>query len=166
MKEWISLDQLASYLKISHASLYKMAQRGEIPAAKLGRCWRFDRDTIDQWMQQAPLSSPEPEFPWQDCLDRFIEKLRGKFGDRFASLWVYGSWARGDARAGSDVDLLIVLDSLRREDWRSVRELAYQATFGVNRPVVFSSQVIGQGTFLSGLEPLLLNVRREGKRAA
>lgn len=166
MKEWLNLGTIASYLKMSRASLYKMAQQGRIPATKLGRSWRFDREAVDRWMQNVPLPNQSSEFPWQDCLDIFIEKLQKDFGDRFASVWIYGSWARGDAQSGSDIDLLVVIDSIKSEDPSKIRNLSYQATFGRNRPFVFSIQIIDQKIFLSSLEPLLLNVRREGRKAA
>jgi excisionase family DNA binding protein len=31
--------------------LYGMAQRGELPASKIGNQWRFNREEIDQWMK-------------------------------------------------------------------------------------------------------------------
>ena len=166
MKEWITLEELAGYLKLSHASLYKMAQNGEVPAIKLGRHWRFDRETIDRWMHQKEFSSSHEEFPWQDCLDSLLKELRREFGKRFLSLWIYGSWARGEAKDESDVDLLVVIDPLSRKDVQTVSQLAYEATFGRNRSVVFSMVTINQETFLTSLEPLLLNVRKEGRRAA
>lgn len=164
MKEWLRLDELANYLKISKASLYKMAQDREIPAAKLGRSWRFNRTTVDEWLEKS--SPPSSEFPWQDCLNHFLEALKEEFEDRFASLWVYGSWARGQAQAESDVDLLIVMHPLKTGDSVRIRSLAYEATFGQGRSVLFSTQIVDQGTFLTSLEPLLLNVRKEGRRAA
>ena len=36
--------------------------------------------------------------------------LKELYGDRFRSLLLYGSYARGDFREGSDVDLLLLLD--------------------------------------------------------
>lgn len=35
--------------------------------------------------------------------------LRKLYGDRYRGLLLYGSYARGDAREGSDVDLLLLL---------------------------------------------------------
>jgi predicted nucleotidyltransferase len=35
--------------------------------------------------------------------------LRDLYGERFRGLLLYGSYARGDAREGSDVDLLLLL---------------------------------------------------------
>lgn len=49
--KWLTIEELATYLKLSRTKLYGMAQRGEIPAAKIGTQWRFDREEIDQWMK-------------------------------------------------------------------------------------------------------------------
>ena len=151
---------------MSQATLYKMAQQGKIPAVKVGRGWRFDREAVDRWLQGRTPAHRSTEFPWQDCLDLLIENLRGRFGGRFASVWVYGSWARHEAQPESDIDLLVVMDPLQPGDSKRIRDLAYQATFGRNRLFVFSVQVVGQRDFLTETEPLLLNVRKEGLRAA
>ena len=49
--KWLTLDELASYLKVSKSALYKMVQEGRIPGGKVGRGWRFDRDEIDRWVK-------------------------------------------------------------------------------------------------------------------
>ena len=49
--KWLTLDELAEYLKLSRTKLYRMAQNGEIPASKIGSQWRFDREEIDAWMK-------------------------------------------------------------------------------------------------------------------
>ena len=49
--KWLTLEELASYLKLGRTKLYGMTQRGEIPASKIGNQWRFDREEIDQWMK-------------------------------------------------------------------------------------------------------------------
>ena len=51
MAVWLTLDELAEYLKRGRSTLYKMAGQGEIPASKIGRTWRFDRDKIDEWLR-------------------------------------------------------------------------------------------------------------------
>jgi len=48
---WLTIEELAGYIKMSRTKLYGMAQRGEIPASKIGNQWRFDREEIDQWMK-------------------------------------------------------------------------------------------------------------------
>jgi PTS system nitrogen regulatory IIA component len=49
--KWLTIDELADYIKMSRTKLYGMAKRGEVPASKIGNQWRFDREEIDQWMK-------------------------------------------------------------------------------------------------------------------
>jgi excisionase family DNA binding protein len=48
---WLTIDEAAQYLKISKETLYKMAQREQIPASKLGSQWRFKQSIIDKWLE-------------------------------------------------------------------------------------------------------------------
>jgi len=36
-------------LKIPKSTLYKMCLDREIPSAKIGKHWRFDKKSIDEW---------------------------------------------------------------------------------------------------------------------
>lgn len=49
----MTIDDLASYLQLSKSSLYKLAQDGRLPGQKVGRHWRFRRDTIDRWLDSG-----------------------------------------------------------------------------------------------------------------
>jgi len=42
-------------LKLSEKSIYRRAQRGEMPAFKVGGTWRFKRDDIDEWIERQKL---------------------------------------------------------------------------------------------------------------
>jgi len=46
----MTVDEVASYLRIPRSSVYKLAQEGKIPAQKVGKHWRFHRVTIDRWL--------------------------------------------------------------------------------------------------------------------
>lgn len=46
----MTVDEVASYLRIPKSSLYKLAQEGKIPSQKVGRHWRFHREAIDSWL--------------------------------------------------------------------------------------------------------------------
>jgi len=50
--------------------------------------------------------------PHKTLIGRLIEALKRKYGDKFISLVVFGSVARGEARKDSDIDLLLVIDSI------------------------------------------------------
>ena len=52
MDKWLTLEQIAEYLQMSTSSVYKMAQKGKIPAYKVGRQWRFKKEEIDEWIRK------------------------------------------------------------------------------------------------------------------
>jgi diguanylate cyclase (GGDEF)-like protein/excisionase family DNA binding protein len=44
---WIGIDEAARYLSLPIRTLYLLAQRGQVPAVKVGRAWRFKRSVLD-----------------------------------------------------------------------------------------------------------------------
>ena len=57
-----TVRQLAEYLSVNERTVYRMAERGELPAFKVGDAWRFRRHDIDAWIdrQQAARGTPQP----------------------------------------------------------------------------------------------------------
>ncbi|MBN1314592.1 MAG: helix-turn-helix domain-containing protein [Anaerolineales bacterium] len=47
----LTVEELASYLRLSTATIYRMAQTGEMPAKRVGRSWRFSQTLIDEWLR-------------------------------------------------------------------------------------------------------------------
>ena len=47
---WLTVKEVAQYLKLSTDLIYKLAQQGRIPASKVGAVWRFKKEKIDRWM--------------------------------------------------------------------------------------------------------------------
>ena len=47
----LTLDELHQYLKIPKPTLYALARAGRLPAAKIGKHWRFRRGEIDAWLK-------------------------------------------------------------------------------------------------------------------
>lgn len=45
----MTLEEVARYLKLKPQTIYTWAQEKRIPAAKLGKEWRFRRSIIDEW---------------------------------------------------------------------------------------------------------------------
>lgn len=50
--EIMTIKQLAEYLKLNYQTVYKKAQKREIPASKIGRTWRFQKVIIDRWLAE------------------------------------------------------------------------------------------------------------------
>lgn len=91
--------------------------------------------------------------------------LKKTYGDQFKEIYLFGSVARGDAEKESDLDLLIVLRDVgdRWKERRKIGALAYEASFGENRPVVVSTIVASEKEFMSSMEPLFQRIRAEGR---
>jgi excisionase family DNA binding protein len=51
----MTVDEVAEYLRIPRASVYKLAQKGRIPCQKVGRHWRFRREAVDSWLDSSRL---------------------------------------------------------------------------------------------------------------
>lgn len=51
-EEIMTLEEVAAYLKVKPQTIYTWAQEKRIPAAKLGKEWRFKRSIIDAWFNQ------------------------------------------------------------------------------------------------------------------
>ncbi|WP_029046414.1 helix-turn-helix domain-containing protein [Cupriavidus sp. amp6] len=51
--EILTLDEVAAYLKTGKRTVYRLVQRGEIPAFKLGGTWRFRRSELDLWIAES-----------------------------------------------------------------------------------------------------------------
>jgi excisionase family DNA binding protein len=51
--EILTLDEVSSFLKAGKRTIYRLAQKGEIPAFKLGGTWRFRRSELDSWIASS-----------------------------------------------------------------------------------------------------------------
>lgn len=59
---WMTIEEVAEYLRLSRSKLYDMAQRGDIPCSKVAGRWRFFRPEVDEWMlRQRPERRVEGE---------------------------------------------------------------------------------------------------------
>jgi excisionase family DNA binding protein len=58
--EILTLEEVAAYLKAGKRTVYRLAQKGEIPAFKLGGTWRFRRSDLDRWIAER-INKKKPE---------------------------------------------------------------------------------------------------------
>ena len=57
MATWLTLDEMARYLKKGRSTLYRMARSGQLPSQKVGRTWRFDQEEVDRWIKDKQAGS-------------------------------------------------------------------------------------------------------------
>jgi excisionase family DNA binding protein len=53
----MTVEEVAAYLRLQPQTIYKWAQEKRIPAAKLGKEWRFRRSILDRWLDQQILNA-------------------------------------------------------------------------------------------------------------
>jgi excisionase family DNA binding protein len=61
-EEYVSImnvHDVASYLRLSDAKVYRLAKEGSIPSFRLGKSWRFRRDLIDEWTKKETRQVPQ-----------------------------------------------------------------------------------------------------------
>jgi len=67
--EILTLEEVAHYLRLKPQTIYKWAQERRIPAAKLGKEWRFRRSVIDRWLDDQMTADAGPRKPLGDGRD-------------------------------------------------------------------------------------------------
>ena len=53
----LTIEEVANYLRVSDRTVYDWAQRGEIPAGKIGTVWRFKKSEVEKWVNDRLSSS-------------------------------------------------------------------------------------------------------------
>jgi predicted nucleotidyltransferase len=77
--------------------------------------------SFNEWCVRR-LASPAPSGESSAVRALVIEAARGLFDDRLLGVVAMGSWVRGEATTGSDIDVLVVLDpavALTRDLYRA-----------------------------------------------
>ncbi|MDR2499725.1 MAG: PTS sugar transporter subunit IIA [Treponema sp.] len=59
----LTIEDVAKYLRISERTIYDWAQKGELPAGKIGTVWRFKKTEIEKWVNDRLMArNMEPQF--------------------------------------------------------------------------------------------------------
>lgn len=53
----LTIEEVAKYLRVSDRTVYDWAQKGEIPAGKIGTVWRFKKSELERWVNERLSSS-------------------------------------------------------------------------------------------------------------
>ena len=93
--------------------------------------------------------------------------LSSVFGEKLDEVWLYGSYARGDFDAESDIDIMALVD-LPKEQLATYRRKVsdLSSDHALKYDVILSIKLQDKDTFLrfSNTLPYFQNVMREGKR--
>ncbi|HEY9605204.1 MAG TPA: nucleotidyltransferase domain-containing protein [Allocoleopsis sp.] len=99
-------------------------------------------------------------------LKAILGELRSRFeeiyGDRLVKMVLFGSQARGDADAGSDIDVLVVLKGQVNPGEEIKRTSQVVADLSLQYDEVLSRLFMDEYQFIHRNSPLLRNIRKEG----
>ena len=93
--------------------------------------------------------------------DTVAADLRDLYGSRLRAVLLFGSWARGDADAESDLDLLVVLDSVVSvwEEQKRMDEVLWLRS--LENGIVVSAMPVAQSD-LGRRSPFIVRAQAEG----
>jgi predicted nucleotidyltransferase len=101
-----------------------------------------------------------------DRIGLILADLRRRLGDLYGSrlerLVLFGSQARGDADAGSDIDVLVVLTGPVAPAEEVSRTIDTVAALSLEHDVVVGCVFVSGDDFEQAGSPFLRNARREG----
>lgn len=84
------------------------------------------------------------------------------YGENLKAVYLYGSYARGDYRDGSDVDVMLLLKNYK-DYWKEyMRSSDYVGDISLKYDLVVSYILIKEIQWKEADKPILRNIRREG----
>lgn len=92
---------------------------------------------------------------------------RRVFGDKLRDVYLYGSYARGDYDAESDIDFAAIVDEERLPMQRKMEQVVYEAEgFDPDYEALISPKAIPLGEFeeYKHILPYYRNIVKEGQR--
>ena len=84
------------------------------------------------------------------------------YGQRLKAVYLFGSYARGDYNEGSDLDVMVVLDTYKSYWDELVRSAELASDLSLEYEVTISRTIMTEEQWKKGDLPVLRNVRAEG----
>ncbi len=53
----MTVHEVAEYLRMSEAKVYRLVKEHRLPSVRLGKTWRFRKDLLDEWLGECTESS-------------------------------------------------------------------------------------------------------------
>jgi excisionase family DNA binding protein len=49
----MTVHDVAEYLRVSEAKVYRLAKGHHLPVVRIGKTWRFRKDLLDAWLSEC-----------------------------------------------------------------------------------------------------------------
>ena len=57
----MTVKEVARYLHVVQLTVYRMIDRGDLPAVKVGRVWRIRRQDLEDYLKRSTSQPKEPK---------------------------------------------------------------------------------------------------------
>jgi predicted nucleotidyltransferase len=98
----------------------------------------------------------------KDILAELRRRLAALYGDRLVRIVLFGSQARGDAGADSDIDVMLVLEGAVDSETERERVIPITAELSLANDVVITCLYLSEERYRRDQSSLLMNVREQG----
>jgi excisionase family DNA binding protein len=55
-ERWMSVSEIAEHLGVAAITIYRWLEKGQIPAHRVGKQWRFNQSEVDAWVKSGDAS--------------------------------------------------------------------------------------------------------------
>ena len=100
---------------------------------------------------------------YQEAVEEFVRRVKGKYKDKIDSIILFGSVARGEAKEDSDVDILVVVKERNIEDMKEIHGIAFEVSMEHSQDI--SPKIYAVNEILNRMEigaPFIKEVLKEG----
>lgn len=173
MTDFYTLLEYAERIGKDPGNLRRMLIKGQINGEKLGKQWIIPKDTevppdariksgkYKNWRKRAIVNEKAPHLISK--LTDMSEALRSVYGDLLESVILYGSYARGDQKPDSDVDIAVILKDGNTEKMHDAM-VDVVVNYELDMAVTLSVVPIEYDNYLawSRVLPFYKNIEKEG----
>ena len=81
-KDLMTLKEVALYLRVTEKTIHRLLDKNAIPASKVGKLWRFDREVLNDWLKENAVAAKNRILVIDDekNIGKLIEMNLGKLG--------------------------------------------------------------------------------------
>ncbi len=105
---------------------------------------------------------PESRAEALRIVQEFHEQLVALYGERLKGVYLYGSFARGDAREDSDIDVAVVLEGPVNARQESKRTIALVSGLSLRENCLLMPLFISEDDYGTRAEAIHRSIVREG----
>ena len=56
---WLSVQEIADHLGCTRDTIYRWIEFRKLPAHRIGRCWKFKLEEVDEWVRAGKAADEE-----------------------------------------------------------------------------------------------------------